>query len=59
MSLEIVLEGQVSVVEKDDSGKIISSEELDSDIVLRIVRNAIEDGIKRLIEKEELSDSET
>lgn len=59
MSLEIVLEGQVSVVEKDDSGKIISSEELDSDIVLRIVRNAIEDGIKRLIEKEELGDSET
>lgn len=52
MSIEIVLEGKVSVVEKDESGNVVSSEEIDGDICLQIIRNAIEQGIQLMIDKE-------
>jgi hypothetical protein len=52
------LEGEVSIVTKDDSGNVLSKDPLDGRIVLKALLHCIEEGIFELKENLERTDGE-
>jgi hypothetical protein len=45
-SLELELDGHIYVTEKDKDGNIISREEIDGELVLKMLLNILEDAIR-------------
>ena len=46
MDVSLELDGHVYVVEKDDDGNVISRDEIDGEVVLKLLLSVLSDAIK-------------
>lgn len=51
--IEIELDGVVRIVERNSNDEVVSSSQLDNQLVLKILRRSVELGIEMLVEEYE------